>query len=184
MKNTIKENEKKLKEYERSFKNIKKENIKMKDDLIIVKKELKLIKLRDVIKNIIDLFCNSFQIRRDISYADKIKEIKNKILLTIAKENAFELRAFFEKIYSNFQASIRNAHSIELNQSIIEQLFTEIDTNGDLSNVKERLLKGNIDSLLLKLGIQRNLYSKDKTKLKEEEEKIINSVVTLNEIYP
>ena len=184
MKKEIKKFKNNQKEHERAIKTLTNENIKIKGDLILVKQELKLIQLSDVVKNIIDLFCKAYKISMDNTYADKVKEIKKKIPLTIAKEHEFELRTFFEKIYSNFDISNEKAHSIELSESIIQQLFTEIDKNGNFKNVKERLLKGKADNLLKQLGLKRYMYFKDKAALKLEEEKLINSVKNLNDIYP
>ena len=184
MKKEIKKYKNNQKEQDKAIKTLTNENIKIKGDLILVKQELKLIQLRDVVKNIIDLFCKAYKISMDNTYADKVKEIKRKIPLTIAKEHQFELRTFFEQIYSNFGISNEKAHSIELSESIIQQLFTEIDKNGNFKNVKERLLKGKADNLLKQLGLKRYLYFKDKAALKLEEEKLINSVKNLSDIYP
>ena len=179
----VEEMEMKIKKNKKAIKSIKSENVKMMEDLVSVKKELKLIQLRDVVKNIIDLFCKAYKIILDISYADKVKEIKKKIPLTVAKENELELRNFFDKIYLNFVHSNMIAHSVDITASIIEQLFNQIDDKGNFKNVKEKLLKGKIDILLNKLGVQRNLYFKDKAKLRVEEEKIIDSVQHLTDIY-
>lgn len=184
MKKEIKKYKNNQKEQDKAIKTLTNENIKIKGDLIIVKQELKLIQLRDVVKNIIDLFCKAYKISMDNTYADKVKEIKRKIPLTIAKEHQFELRTFFEQIYSNFGISNEKAHSIELSESIIQQLFTEIDKNGNFKNVKERLLKGKADNLLKQLGLKRHMFFKDKAALKLEEEKLINSVKNLSDIYP
>ena len=184
MKKEIKKYKNNQKEQDKAIKTLTNENIKIKGDLILVKQELKLIQLRDVVKNIIDLFCKAYKISMDNTYADKVKEIKRKIPLTIAKEHQFELRTFFEQIYSNFGISNEKAHSIELSESIIQQLFTEIDKNGNFKNVKERLLKGKADNLLKQLGLKRHLFFKDKAALKLEEEKLINSVKNLSDIYP
>ena len=101
------------------------------------------------------------------------------------KEEEWRLfNKFFSDIYLNFQVSNKNAHSIDFTLSIIDQVFEQIDPNGDMKNVKERLTRGNTEQILKKLGYNRMYNFDKKIKFKEEEEKIMESVNEINDIYP
>ena len=91
---------------------------------------------------------------------------------------------FFEKIYFDLQFSNKNAHSIDLSQPIIEQVFTIIDPKMELINVKNKLSNGKINNLLKQSGFNRLINFNNKTKLRLEEEKIIDSVKEIKDIYP
>ena len=184
MKNEINVLKKWKKKTKKTVKNLKTKNIKLEGDLLEIQNELILIQLRDVIKNIIDLFCKAYNISLDLCYIDKYVEIKKIIKLKVRKEEQFELCNFFEKIYTNWFLSNKNAHSIDLSKPIIQQLFARIDQNGEFRNVQDRLSRGKLNDLLYKLGVNRNENFNDKAKLRKEEEKIFDDVNNIGDIYP
>ena len=184
MKNEINVLKKWKKKTKKTVKNLKTKNIKLEGDLLEIQNELILIQLRDVIKNIIDLFCKAYNISLDLCYIDKYVEIKKIIKLKVRKEEQFELCNFFEEIYTKWFLSNKNAHSIDLSKPIIQQLFARIDQNGEFRNVQDRLSRGKLNDLLYKLGVNRNENFNDKAKLRKEEEKIFDDVNNIGDIYP
>lgn len=176
---------KKIKKHEKSFKNDQAEILKLKQNSKKQENELKLIKLRDVFKNIINIFCKAYNISMDLSYFQKIQEITKNIPRKKGKEEEWRLlNKFWSDIYLNCQLSNKNAHTIDYTLSIIDQVFEQVDPNGDMKNVKEILLKGNIEDILKKLAYNRMHNFDKKLKFKEEEKKIMESVNGLNNIYP
>ena len=185
MKKEIVKNKKKHGEYNKVIKNIKSDFIEVKKGSIKLENELRLIQLRDVFKNIIDFFCKAYEISQDGYYIDKVLKIKKKISKQRMKEDEkIQLMQFFEKIYFDLQFSNKNAHSIDLSQPIIEQVFTIIDPKMELINVKNKLSNGKINNLLKQSGFNRLINFNNKTKLRLEEEKIIDSVKEIKDIYP
>ena len=141
--------------------------------------------MRDVFKNIIDLFCKAYQIRQEEYYIDKIIQIKKINQQQIMKEDEkIQLNKFFEKIYFELKPSNKNAHSIDLSKSIIEQWFIYVDPNKELEIVRQKLLKGNINELVKELAFNRINNFKNKNKFRMEDEKIIDSFTGKNDIYP
>ena len=185
MEKEIVKNKKKHGEYNKVIKNIKSDFIEVKKGSIKLENELRLIQLRDVFKNIIDFFCKAYEISQDGYYIDKVLKIKKKISKQRMKEDEkIQLMQFFEKIYFDLQFSNKNAHSIDLSQPIIEQVFTIIDPKMELINVKNKLSNGKINNLLKQSGFNRLINFNNKTKLRLEEEKIIDSVKEIKDIYP
>ena len=64
--------------YNKIIRNVKSDLIAVKKESIKLNNELRLIQLRDVFKNIIDLFCKAYQISQEEYYIDKIIQIKKK----------------------------------------------------------------------------------------------------------
>ena len=171
--------------YNKIIKNVKSDLMNVKKESIIINNELRLIQLRDVFKNIIDLFCKAYQISQEEYYIDKIIQIKKKINQQKIKEDEkIQLDKFFEKIYFDLQSSNKNAHTIDLSKSIIEQLFIYVDPNKELEIVKKKLQKGNINELVKKLAFNRINNFNNKNKCRLEDEKIIESVTGIKDLYP
>ncbi len=184
MKIDIAKHKRKNTKYNKIIKNVKSEFIDVKKESIKLKNELRLIQLRDVFKNIIDLFCKAYQISQEEYYIDKIIQIKNKINQQFFKgEEKNQLNKFFDKIYFDLQFSNKNAHSIDFSKSIIEQLFIYVDPNKELEIVRKKLLKGNINELIKKLAFNRINNFNNKNKCRLEDEKIIDSVTAIKDIY-
>jgi uncharacterized coiled-coil protein SlyX len=185
MKMVIMKHKKKHQKYKKMIKNIKRDLLDVKKDSLKINNELRLIKMRDVFKNIIDLFCNAFQIDQEAYYIDKILDIKKKIKNQKMKEDEkIQLITFFEKIYFDIQFSNKNAHSLDLSQSIIEQVFIYVDPDKELNNVKIKLMKGNVNEFLKKLAYNKINNFNNRIKCKLEEEKLIESATEINDLYP
>ena len=186
MKKDIISHKKRVKFLENSKEVNEAEILQLKQELIKVKNELKLIKLRDVFKNIIDLFCVAFYLSQDLSYIDKVKEIKKRMKIKKGKEEEWsQFNNFFDIIYKDFQLSNGNAHSIDISSlSIIDQVFEQIDQNKTMENVKKKLKNGTINFKLTKLAINRMNNFDDKVKFKLEEKKIMETVNGIDDIYP
>ena len=102
----------------------------------------------------------------------------------IKEDKKIQLNKFFEKIYFDLQSSNKNAHSIDLSKSIIEQLFIYVDPNKELEIVRQKLLKENINELVKELAFNRINNFNNKNKCRLEDEKIIDSVAGIKDIYP
>jgi hypothetical protein len=145
--------------------------------LINFESELRLIQARDAIKNIIDLFSKALKIRQDISYHKKVDSIKNKInKLKFKNVDNNDIIKFIYKIYLNWDSSNKNAHSLDLDSSILEQIFIFIDPDDKLEKLRKQLTKGKMDDLLFQLAENREKNYNDKYLLFYEEKKIIDSV--------
>ena len=185
LKGTIIGMKKDIAKYEKSKEKALSEILILKQDSKILQKELKFIKLRDVFKNIIDIFSIAYNIGPELSYNEKTLEIKKRIPLKKGKEEEWRLfNKFFSEIYSDFQAANKNAHSIDIDLSIIDQVFDQIDPFGEMKIVKERLMKGNVDRILKKLGYNRMNNFENKSKFQIEERKILDNIKGINDIYP
>lgn len=185
MKKEIFKYKKKHRKYNKTMKNIKIDLIKVKKDAIKLENELKLIQLRDVFKNIIDFFCKTYEISHDDYYVDKVLKIKKIIKKQTMKEDEkIQLLQFFEKIYFDLQFSNKNAHAIDLSQSIIDQVFTHVEPKNELINVRKKILKGKMNNLLKQSGFNRLNNFNNKTKLRFEDEKTIDSIKEIKDLYP
>ena len=76
MKIEIAKHKKEHTKYNKIIRNVKSDLIAVKKESIKLKNELRLIQLIDVFKNIIDLFCKTYQISQEEYYIDKIIQIK------------------------------------------------------------------------------------------------------------
>ena len=165
--------------------NIRNDFVKLEKESIKIKYELKLIKLRDIFKNIIDLFSKVYDIGQDEYYIDKIVKIKKKISnLWVKEDERLQLINFFDKIYFDFQFGNKSAHTIDFNESIIEQVFANIDIKNEFGIVKTKLKKGNMDKLLERFAFNRLNNFNNKAEFRKNEEAILNSVSKISEIYP
>ena len=170
--------------HSKRHKNTRKDLIEVKKKSIKLNTELRLIQLRDVFKNIIDLFCSAYNLSQDGYYSDKVLDIILKINKQGMKEDEkIKLKKFFEKIHSHLKFSNENAHNIDSSISIIEQVFIYIDPQNELDDVKIKFKAGTIDDSLKSLSNNRLNNFNNKTKFRMEEEKIINSA-KISEIYP
>ena len=169
--------------YKRIIKNMKSNFEEINTKSIKLENELKLIQLRDTFKNIIDLFSKSLDISQERTYIDKIFQIKEKIknskLETIKQEELFK---FLEKIYFYLQFSNKNAHSIDLDKPILNQVFTYIDPKDQLKNLRTHLENGKANILLTELALNRRLNFNNKSLLISQEQKIIDKVNTIEDI--
>ena len=170
--------------YNKIIKNVKSDLMDMKKESIKLKNELRLLQLRDVLKIIIDLFCKAYQISQEEDYIGKIIQIKKINQQMIKEDEKIQLNKFFEKIYLDLQSFNKNVHSIDFSQSIIEQIFIYFDPNKELEIVRQKLLKGNINLLVIELAFNRINNFNNKNKRRLEEEKIIDSVTGIKDIYP
>ena len=120
---------------------------------------MKLIQSRDSFKNIIDIFSKAFQITQNKTYIDKVTFIKKKINQSkLVKVKRDEIINFFDKIYFDLQFSNRIAHTIDIEKSILEQIFIHIDPKKKLSNARDQLEKGKLNYLLKELALNRNNF--------------------------
>ena len=100
------------------------------------------------------------------------------------EDEKIQLNKFFEKIYFELKSSNKNAHSIDLSKSIIGQWFIYVDPNKELEIIRQKLLKGNINELVKELTFNRINNFNNKNKCRLEDEKIIDSVTGIKDIYP
>ena len=59
-------------------------------------------------------------------------------------------------MYFDLQFSNRIAHTIDIEKSILEQIFIHIDSKTKLSSAKDQLEKGKLNNLLKELALNRN----------------------------
>lgn len=177
--NVLEENIDKQKEkYNTIIRNVKFNLEDLNKKSIKLESELTLIKSRDVIKNIIDIFAKAFNLELNISYDKKILAIKTKIKKMKFKGiKADEIDKFINKIYWNLTSSNKNAHSLDLNIPILDQVFKFIDPNNCFEILRIKLKEGKMNSILLNLSLNREKYFNNKYKLMYEEKKIINEQV-------
>lgn len=181
LKEIINQNNKKHRKYQNIIKNYKKNIDTITRKAIGLEQDLGLIKMRDAFKNILDLFCKALGIPLDYSYNSKMKEIiKNE---RIKNTKIGDLVNFLKKIYFELKISNENAHSIKLNESILSQVFDYIDQDEKLNELKKVLEKGKIGDLLKKLAINRKIYCYDRKLMLKEEQKIMDEVKDLDDIF-
>jgi hypothetical protein len=184
----IKGQEKINKKNEKILKNTKLnlENIKL--DYIKIEKELMLIKLRDPIKNFIELFSRALHVQTNSNLEDKVNIIKEEINNFNEKKSMFneviknELINFFDKISLQIRYSNQMAHNIDYNKSIILQLFDYIDEFKEFNNLRNILNNEKLNKLLQQLAINRKNFVNEKLKYYQEEEKIYNKVKKIDDI--
>ena len=182
--NQIKEMTAYIKKSKKIIKNMKKNFVRIEKDSIKIKSELQSIQSGDVFRNIIDLFCKTYQISLDYNYITKIFEITNKISKQwINEDEKIKLIDFFEKIYFNYTGN-KNAHTIDLSQSIIDQVFAYIDPKNELENVKIKFKKGDMNSLLKRLSLNKFNNFNDKANFLMEEQEIFESISEISDLYP
>ena len=146
LKGTVDGMKKDITKYEKSNEKTLSEILNLKQDSKIFQKELNFINQRDIFKNIMDIFSIAYDVGPKLSYNEKILEIKKRIPLKKGKEEEWRLfNKFFWEIYSDFQTANKNEHSIDIDLSIIDQVFEQIAPFGEMKIVKERLMKGNAD---------------------------------------
>ena len=146
LKGTVDGMKKDITKYEKSNEKTLSEILNLKQDSKIFQKELNFINQRDIFKNIMDIFSIAYNVGPKLSYNEKILEIKKRIPLKKGKEEEWRLfNKFFWEIYSDFQTANKNEHSIDIDLSIIDQVFEQIAPFGEMKIVKERLMKGNAD---------------------------------------
>ena len=179
-----KDAEKQKKEYQKTIRNVKHKLEDLSIKSIKFEYELRLIQSRDAIKNIIDLFSKALGVKQDISYNDKIFAIKEIIFKKRIKGFNIEkdLVIFLEKIYRYLNFSNRNAHSLNLEQPILDQIFDYIEPNNNLKELKKKLEEGNMNNLLKDLAKNREKNFNNKYKLIEEERKIIDKVKGIDDL--
>ena len=111
-------------------------------------------------------------------------KIKKIISNQFKKDEKVQILNFFDKIYINFDVGNKNAHTIYLTQSIIDQVFAYIDSRNDNENVKIKFKKGNMDDLLRRFALNKFNNFNNLSKLNTEEQKIFDSVSEINDLYP
>lgn len=176
-------NNKKHQKAQNALKNIKKNLEDLNDKYLDLEHKLDLILLRDPIKNIFDLFSKALNIPRDWTYINKKDKIKStvnhKSITNITNNDLFD---FLDQIYKEFINSNADAHSLDINQPILSQIFNRIDPHGRLNNLKTVLEKGNINKLLKCLALNRKNNFNNKSKYSEEEKKIFDNVNNINDL--
>lgn len=176
-------NNKKHQKAKNAFKNIKKNLEDLSDKYLDLEHKLDLIQLRDPIKNIIDLFSKALNISRDLRYINKKDKIKSTVKDTsITNIENSDLFDFLDEIYKEFINSNTDAHSLDINQPILSQIFNRIDPHGRLNNLKTVLEKGNINKLLKCLALNRKNNFNNKTKYSEEEKIIFDNVNNISDL--
>ena len=170
-------------EHENAINNHRKEINRINCELIVIKNDLESIRLRDSIKDIIDLFCKALNIDYNYYYHDKIDLIKIKInemkLDQVLKDQFFK---FFDKIMNDLDDSNKSAHTLDLDQDILAQLFLIIDPKDELKILREKLQKGNLEKLLHQLAENRNTNFKNKIEFNNREEIIYNFVTCIADL--
>jgi superfamily II RNA helicase len=149
-----KDAEKQKKEYQKTIRNVKHKLEDLSIKSIKFEYELRLIQARDAIKNIIDLFSKALGVEQDISYNDKIFAVKEIIFKKRIKGFNIDkdLVIFLDKIYRYLNFSNRNAHSLNLDQPILDQIFDYIEPNNNLKELKKKMEEGNMNNLLKDLA--------------------------------
>ena len=165
-------------EHENALNNRMQEINRINCELIVIKNDLHLIRLRDSIKDIINLFCKALNINYFCYYNhDKIDLIKTKIneikLEQVLKVQFFK---FFDKIMNNLDDSNTSSLTLDLDQDILAQLFPIIDPKDELKILREKLEKGNLNKLLHQLAENRNTNFENKNVLHNNKEIIYNFV--------
>ena len=171
-------------EYQNTIRNVKHKLEDLSIKSIKFEYELRLIQARDAIKNIIDLFSKALGVEKELSYNEKIFEIKRIIFKKRIKGLKIDkdLVTFLDKIYRYLNFSNRNAHSLNLDQPILDQIFDYIEPNNNLKELKEKMEEGNLNNLLKDLAKNREKYFNNKYKLIEEERKIIDKVKGIDDL--
>ena len=94
-----------------------------------------------------------------------------------------QLFIFFDRILSIFNNSNSSAHSLDITQNILAQLFHFIDPKNELKKARENLEKGNLDNLLYQLAENRYQNFKNKNELIITEKYIFNSVSSFEDLF-
>lgn len=173
----------KIKQLERAIKNSKINLENVNNKYIKIDSELNIIKLRDLLKGLVDFLCKALNIITNNSYYFKVFLIKQEIKKKKIKNlNNSEINEFLDKLYIQLKYANKNAHSIDINMPILDQIFKYIDPKNKYKELKEELKKGKMNELLQRLSIINNSYSNVK-KIIEKKESIIADIKGMGDIF-
>ena len=185
-KREIKAKNLKIKKLEKNYNKLRLDMTNKSNQLDKIQSELDIIKIREGIKAFIDFIYASLKLTKVLSYDEKVYSIYDKLnSFSDAKKYDIKLIKLLKSAVYNFYKKYKSgndlAHSMDLNRSIIEQLFQIIKPKDDkdkYSNL-ETILKDkmNIESLMKKIIMNRkeNYFLKD---ILFENDRIILSQVT------
>ncbi len=156
---------------------------------------LKMISLRNLYKSFFDVIIYLFDINTKYKTKDNDKyEIIVKFLKTDKTQETRELKLMLKDIKDLLDSGNKEAHMINLNGNILQNLFDLIKKykNENYPKIEEFIQKTNFEYNLKELvSIRNQRYCMDREKFKEKENQVINNIKSdkelkkefLNKIY-
>mgnify|MGYP006873058738 CR=1 FL=1 len=160
-------------------------------EILRLKSDLQLIKIRSSLKVFVNYMYVGLKLYGDFDYESKITKIIYK-LKSFTSDNSKEydpqLLSSFKEFISNFthKVDLGNlmAHKMNLDISILDQIFELLDKKKKYENVKLFLKKNtNADTIIKELVKNREKNFLNKKLLKDEEAKISMKITDLNNLW-
>lgn len=134
------------------------------------------------------IFINGLRLFGGIFYEDKIERIIEKLDTFNTKEYDSSLVQnsidFMDELYYKNESGNFAAHHLDLNASVLDQIFEYIDKTGKYEYLKKKLKSVNrLDKILKDLIQNREDNFCDRKQLKEEEEKINKTIGDLSGLW-
>ena len=174
---------KRINRLEKKMKNMNKNTYDLQTDLADAKDDLKLIKARAAFKAFIDFFYRGLNLNGKYDYGDKLDDIlyglnsfNDSKLYDILKVN--KVRTLLRKCYEKYLLGNNNAHQMNLNKSVVDQIFEIIDPEKENEEIQKCLKESIFEWVVSQVVATREKYfsKKDKNKLKELEDNIYSQI--------
>ena len=174
---------KRINRLEKKMKNMNKNTYDLQTDLADAKDDLKLIKARAAFKAFIDFFYRGLNLNGKYDYGDKLDDIlyglnsfNDSKLYDILKVN--KVRTLLRKCYEKYLLGNNNAHHMNLNKSVVDQIFEIIDPEKENEEIQKCLKESIFEGVVSQVVATREKYfsKKDKNKLKELEDNIYSTI--------
>ena len=180
--------ENKLEKYDSQVKSLKKKINDYDAEISRLKSDLKLIKLRRAFKVFVNYIYNGLRLFGDIYYEDKIEGIIEKLDTFNTKEYDSALVQssidFMDELYNKNESGNFAAHHLDLNVSVLDQIFEYIDKTGKYTYLKNKLKSIScLDQILKDLIKNREDNFSNPKRLKAEEERIIKTIGDLSALW-
>ena len=180
--------EKNLEKYDNQVKSLKKINDDHTAEISRLKSDLKLIKLRRAFKVFVNYIYIGLRLFGGIFYEDKIERIIEKLDTFNTKEYDSALVQnsidFMDELYYKNESGNFAAHHLDLNVSVLDQIFEYIDKTRKYEYLKKKLKSVNcLDKILKDLIQNREDNFCNRKQLKEEEEKINKTIEDLSGLW-
>ena len=173
---------------ERKIDSLQKKNKENDIKITRISADLNLIKLRRAFKVFINYLYIGLGLKGDIAYEEKIKDIIE--LLKTFNTEKYDKKLvdsaidFMNELASKIDSGNYLAHHLDLDISVLNQIFEYIDKEQKYDDFKLKLKnEGNGDNILKKLIQNRENNFLNHEKLKREEKKINSTISDLRQLW-
>lgn len=173
---------------EKQINSLKQTNDKQNEEICRLKSDLKLIKLRRAFKVFVNYIYIGLRLKGDFTYESKVERVIN-MLGTFTSDDYDKNLAqnsinFMDELYDKIDSGNYAAHHLDLDSSVLDQIFTHIDKNKIYDTFRNKLKYGcKAEKTIKELIKNREDNFLDKDKLKEEEKKINSTIENLRLLW-